>query len=175
MRIATATTLTNPNDNNDRFIKVKLHNSNKEYKAIFINKLDLDQREQRPNINVGTEVFVLIDEFHNIYVLGSLQQGIDLVGSKIYVIKNKDEVKVKTDTTLNMIGYDNNRINQTNLLSQKVLIENDTASLLQTLSDTIQAFIDNPIVIGNMGQPASIFDGLKSKLNDLKSKIDSFI
>jgi hypothetical protein len=182
MKIATAITLTNPNDSNNRYIDVRLHNDNKEYKAVFINPLNLDHREQKPNIKVGSEVFVLLDDLHNIYVLGTTQQGISLVDKKIYIVENENEIRLLTNDLLNISAIDGGKIedvklnaNKTDFQTTKFKVQNDTAELLKTLSDTIQAFIDLPIVIGNLGQPATITPDLDSKLSELKSKIDSFI
>ena len=174
--IATGVTLTNPNDEqNVRSIKVRLHATGQEVTAIYINPITLDHREQRPNIKTGSEVILIFDDLYNFYVLGTIQQGIDLIDKKQYKIENADMVQILTDKQFLANGINQTYIDNTNFKTSKFEVENDTAQLLHTLSDTLKAFMELSIVIGNMGQPAYITPELKAKLQELKDKIDSFL
>ena len=173
MIITTGITLTNPNENNDRFIKVKVYPQNQEVKAMWINPIILDHREQKPNIKAGSEVFILIDDLYNYYVLGTTQQGIQLVDKKIYKIENSDEIQILTDKDLNIKAINSDFIQNTNIKTSKIAIQNDTAELISVLSDTLQALIDLEI-IGNLGRPAYDSPASKQTFIQLKQKLDSF-
>jgi hypothetical protein len=180
VKILSAKTLTNPNDSKDRFIEIQLIPNGEKVKAVWVNPTNLDHREQKPNIKVGSEVFVLCDELFNYYVIGTTQQGIELVDKKIYKIENSDEIQILTDKKLTIQNIAGNKIEDTTLKTKKMEVEldkfsitNSTTEWVQTLSDTLQALIDLEIV-GNLGQPAYDSPTTKQKFIDLKARIDSF-
>ena len=181
MRIITATTLTNPNDNVDKFIMVKLHQTEQKVKAVFVNPITLDHREQKPNIKIGSEVAVIFDEHLQVfYVIGTIQQGIELVKEKIYKVENSDEVQILTDKKLTIESIGGEKIKETTLQSETVevllntiKIQNQTAELIATLSDLVQANIDEQH-IGNLGVPTALHPASSSAYSDIKAKIDSF-
>ena len=187
IKILIGITLDNPNETNSRSVRVKIYPDNQEVFASYINPLTLDHREQRPNVKVGSEVFVLVDKLYNYYILGTTQQGIQLVDKKIYKIENSDEIQILTDKELNITSISNSKIEKVNLKAKElkedldtkeiqlntIKIQNSTAELISVLSDTLQALIDLEI-IGNLGQPAYDSPDTKQTFKDLKSKIDSF-
>lgn len=197
LSITTATTLTNPNETNSRFIEIKLHNTGQIIKqAIYGNPLTLDQREQRPNIKIGTEVLVMVDDLFNFYVMLSIAQGIDLVGSKIYRIENSDEVRIMTDKLFKIIDIDNggkvdkfiadtketelNSDNMTINTKEKTIINTDKFKVKNSSGEVIALmleFIDimnDQIIVGNMGIDATLKPVTKSLLDDLKSRLQTF-
>jgi len=180
LKILIASTLTNPNDDNARTIKVKLLATEQEVEALFINPINLDRREQNTNIKIGTEVFVLVDEISNYYVVGTTQQGIELEQDKVYIVENEKEIRLLTNDLLKIESIDGNNIQDTTIKSDKVEIDlktirftNDTAELIATMSDTLQAIIDL-VVIGNMGVPATLDPATIAALSEQKAKLDSF-
>jgi hypothetical protein len=187
MIIISGITQDNPNETSSRYITVKLIPSNQIVKAVFINPIILDSREQKPNVKVGTEVLVAIQNDSECFILGSTQQGTDKETKKIYKLENSDEVQILTDKKLLISGIDGdieesvintksltlNNADKTILNTTQFNVKNSTAEYTSTLSDTIQAVTDL-IVIGNLGVPATLDPSTISALQALKAKIDSF-
>jgi len=85
---------------------------------------------------------------------------------------NEDITK---DRNTNIGGNENTTIGgKQNINLSKLSIANQTAELMSTLSDLIQAIHDEEH-IGNLGIPTSVKGSSKSKYMKLKAKIDSFI
>jgi len=188
LNIITGTTTTNPNDNKtDRFIKVKLHNTDQEIKAVPSFSLEIDQREQLSNIKVGTEVLMLVDDINNFYIIGSLNQGISLVDKQIYKIENKEQVSLLTDDMLLMSGvsgdivkaiinvkdYELNNADKVVLNTKKFKVKNDSGEFVQILSD-LADLCSKQVIIGNLGVNATNDPATMSGFADIKSRLDTF-
>ena len=197
IQLLTATTLTNPNNrggNESRYIKIELHSTKQQVKALYINPLNLDQREQKPNIKIGTEVFVLTDEFSNFFVIGSTQQSIMVEDSKIYIIENKNKVEVKTDdlflvnsisgnktTTANIkavdliLDTDNFTSNTTNATfnTDKFKVTNGSDEVLSLVLELISG-LKSGVWIGNLSAPVPMSDATKATLTDIETRLNQF-
>ena len=172
MKTVYAHTLTNPNDDNARFIKIELTHNKQIVKSAYTNPLTLDHREQRPNIKIGTEVIVLVDELSNYLIIGSSSFGAVLEPTKKYRVENEDNVSILTKD-FKATTKDGGIMDKSTILTDKMIVKNSTAELITTLSDTLQALIDLEM-IGNLGQISKIFSTSNADFTDLKAKIDSF-
>ena len=121
LRVITGITKSNPNDTSNRYIDVELHPTKQLVKAVYSNPLTLDQREQKPNIKIGSEVLILVDdETFSFYVLGTIQQGLKTIqDKKIYIIENSDEVNIKTDKLFISQGISDKYIKKTEHYTNK--------------------------------------------------------
>jgi len=178
LRILTAITTTNPNDNatdENKYIEIQLHPTNQIVKAIYANPLTLDEREQKPNIKIGTEVLVIMDDnTFSFYVLGATQQSIKVTDKKVYVIENSDLVNVKTDKLFLVNGIENSFVKDTQIKTEKLSISNSKGNEIVSLFSEYIDIVDNLIVDGNLGRPAMLNPATKTKLEDLKSRLDTF-
>ncbi len=169
----------------DTFINVKLHNNNQIVKCVKISPINLDEREQKPNIKTGTEVIGLLVGVVPI-ILGSMAQGVDKVTDEIYRIENlktwvlTDEFEVKKTESGGEIDY-------TDILTKKLHVNNGThelMALIDELHQTINGLIDTIKgiqVLGNLGVPATLMppsmtalDGDKGKFDALNGKFNTF-
>ncbi len=195
MRRITAVTVTNPNDNNDNFIIIKLSGTGQEVKALWVNPLILDHREQKPNVKIGTEVCVFVDEFYQYTVMGSTQQGITMVNKKTYLIENADKVSILTDKRVNISSINggmvdvgtfkikeldykgNNAIitlnNNLEIALTKWKITNGADEIVALLLELIQAIIDEMHIV-NLGRPTVVHPASKAKYRDIKSRLQAF-
>ena len=165
----TGNTVTNPNDNKkDRFIKVKLSSTGQIVKAVPIFALNLDSREQCPNIKVGTEVGLIYIPPSTFLAIGSTNLQSSLVGKQQYKIENKEKVEIQTDDHLHMHGV-GGKISKTSLETSKLEIKNDGNELVSVLSELVQACHD---IKDENNTPND--SGTKSKFSTIKGKIDSF-
>jgi len=176
LRIITATTLSNPNDNTNRYIDIELHPTKQIVRAVYSNPLNLDQREQKPNIKVGSEVLVLVDDdTFSFYVIGTIQQGLaTLQDRRIYIIENSDEVDIKTDKLFISKGITNKYIEKTEHYTEKIKIENSQGNEIISLISKFVDIVINKVSIGNLGQPVKLDPNTINELSDLKNRIDTF-
>ena len=194
MKILIANTLTNPSEKSDKFIDIELKSTSQKVKALFVNPINLDAREQKSNIKIGSEVFVLVDDVYNYYVIGTTQQGIEIVEDNIYKIENKDEVSILSDKLFSIKGITSKSIesgdiniktlgiNTENITIKndknidislkKLSLKNDTAELIATLSELVLT-ISTMQCVGNLGSPAPLNPADVVKLN--KVKVNSFL
>jgi len=182
MTITTATTLTNPNEVNDneaRYIMIKMHTTEQEVKALYINPITLDQREQKPNIKIGSEVFVLIDDYYSFFVIGTTQQKISLLNDKIYLIENEQQIELKTDNLI--IGgvtnakTENFTIEATNttINTTKMVISNGSDEILALMSELIDT-LKSGVWVGNLSAPVPMSTATKTLLEDINSRLQAF-
>ena len=175
LSIITGTTVTNLNDNkSDRFINVKLHNINQTVKAVIGLPTNLDSREQLANIKVGTEVLMLVDELNSFFIINSLNQGIELVNKQIYIVENKEEVKLSTDNLLNIKGVTKQHIDKTEHFTEKLKIENSAGNEIVSLMSELIQIIHDLVAIGNGGQESYLDPATQALLQDLKNRHDTF-
>ena len=176
LRIITGTTKSNPNDTSNRYIDVELHPTKQLVKAVYSNPLTLDQREQKPNIKIGSEVLILVDdETFSFYVLGTIQQGLKTIqDKKIYIIENSDEVNIKTDKLFISQGISDKYIKKTEHYTNKLKIENSQGNEVISLISEFIDIVKNKVSVGNLGQPVKLDPDTINKLDDLKNRIDTF-
>lgn len=105
-------------------------------------------------------VFNVLDGKNNEIRLDSANNILTINTNNQMAVNTKNDVTVNTKTV---------HINL-NTLS----IKNSTTELMQTLSDLLQAIIEEQHV-GNLGIPTTLTPSSVSKFNGIKSRIDSFI
>ena len=147
-------------EDNGLYIQVKLHSTGQVIDAVYHSPLSLDRREERPNVEAGTEVGLLYDDIDNFYLLGSTNQQIVKSGTKARRFKKNDLFEIETE---------------------KLNIHNQTDDLIKILSDFMQEVINLKIIAhkGKKDAPDDV-DILEqphtkiSVINTLKAKIDAF-
>ena len=132
----------------NRFISVKLHGTGQIITNVVIaNKIDLDEREQQPNIKIGAEVLMLSDGLSNVFAINSISQAIKLLGKKVYRIEN-DEVQIYSPLIKLMDSTGDNDDTEevisglVDVWTNKMKIRNDTVELVDNLTQTQQQLID---------------------------------
>ena len=184
MKILTATTLNNPNDevgSELRYINIELHATKQVVKAIYVNPLNLNQTEQKPNIKKGTEVLCLFDDLSNFYVLGSTQQTyVSLEEDKIYLIENEKKVEVRTSDLFLVNNIGGGKIKDVNVNTENTTIETNKLNITNGSDDIVSLvseFIDtvsNGVWIGNLSAPVPVSDATKAQLSDIKTRLEAF-
>ena len=196
IRIVSAITLDNPNDSENNFITVKLIPTEQEVKAVFVNPLNLDTNEQKPNIKIGSEVICMFDdETYSFYVMGTVQQSNKPIAEKKSIIENADEVDILTDTLLKIESISGSKIVDVSLQAENITIDNDeyiqntsgthsltvdkievknsANELISVLSELIDEIIASQ-GIGNLGTPVLLAPPTIAKLTAVKTKLDTF-
>ena len=170
--VTTGITITNPNGKSEeRHIDVRLHATGQVVKAMPIFPLNLDVREQSPNIKTGTEVVMIYSGVDSFFIIGSSGQFNDQISSKQYKVENASAVKLLTDGLMLLSGV-NGRISQTTVETDKIKIDNGSNELVSLISDICQACTEIQV----------LHDGAKPVTQDtvlafqeIKSKVESFI
>lgn len=89
-------------------------------------------------------------------------------------IKSNNTITIGGDETCDIGGDDTRTISGNQVIKlSKLSVTNDTAELVTTLSDFIQASSDE-MHIGNLGIPTAVHPATKAVYAELKAKIDSF-
>ena len=156
MNYTTGTTQSNPMMDNKPYIEIKLEDTDQIIEAVYHSPLSLDRREERPNIEIGTEVGLLYDDIDNFYVIGATQQKIKPSPKKARRFNNNDEFEVQTNT-LN--------------------IHNDSTDIISILSDFMDAVkamesLPNTDSAGDSVPP--IGHDKKGDIGALKAKLDAY-
>jgi hypothetical protein len=165
----------------DRECIVTLPNQD-EIVTVRLNPLNLDEREQKPNIKVGTECLTLFDERRGVgYTCFSLSQGVAL--SKEIARLEQKEVQVYGDTIKLMGASGDNKDTQEKeassilMRAKKYKIKSESEELIQTLIDLVSEIM--AIKVTCMAKhplsPLEPLDGgTVGKLGAIKSRLESF-
>ncbi|MGW8169656.1 MAG: hypothetical protein ACWGHH_06595 [Sulfurovaceae bacterium] len=129
----------------ERFVDVMLKNPTQLIKDVVkLSPLNLDEREQKPKIKIGTEVLVLTDDWNNNYILGSISQGIVLIDSQTARVEG-DETLIYGDS-IHIMGADGDNTatvekaaSTTDIWTKKIKIRNDSDDIIQLLLDFMDA------------------------------------
>jgi len=163
----------------DRFLTVKLYNTDQVIDHVVkCSPLNLDEREQQPNIKIGTEVLLVEDDYGVVYALSSLSQGISLIKSGISRIENS-EVQIYGNNIIKIMGANGDNAgtseksaNQVDIWSKKVNIRNDATNLVQLMADLAQSVADST---PSSGSSADSPNKEKDNALDIKSKIGAYL
>lgn len=134
-------------------------------------QLDSDKQNSTRNINNNDTLTVGHDQLLTITNNQTNNVGVN----RTTEIGTDDKLTIGGNQTVNITGNQTTNIggNQAIVL-KKLSISNDTAEVMQTISDFIQAMIDAQH-IGNLGVPTVHHPSTIAALQALKDKIDSFI
>lgn len=144
------------------YVEVKIYNTGQVIKAVKCSPLDLDEREEEPQINLGTEVLVITDDIGNAYAIASMSQGIKSADNKTTTLSNQ----------IVFIGGAQGAIGNTvDIFSSQVKIRNGADDLVHILSDLCQAVADST---PTSGSSAGSSNAMKSTALSLKAKVDAF-
>ena len=125
-------------------------------------------------INTEDGVFTFQDGLGNMIELDSQVNILKLVTENEIDLISKNKIKLATklvEVTCNDVVM--KITNKMDVTLSSLSVQNNTAELIATLSDIIQAIIDEQH-IGNLGILTKLGPGSISKFTELKSKIDSF-
>lgn len=152
----------------DRFVDIELYNPSQTIKGVVkTSSLGVDEREEEPQINIGTEVLVLIDDYGTAYAIASMSQGISVAKNATSVHKNnihKFHGK-SSDPNATVIAT------SVDMYSKKIAFRNDTGELFDLVSQLCQAVADSTPTGGSSAGSAN---AQKDTALAIKSKIDSF-
>lgn len=154
----------------DRFLDVELFNPKQLIRNVVkTSSLDLDEREEEPQINIGTEVLVIIDEYGNAYAIASLSQGIAIAKNKTTIIRNDTNLFYAKDT---LLSGDGGAIATTvDVHSSTIKLRNGSDDLVDLMSQLAQAVADTTPSSGSSAGTANAEQGTAMTI---KGKIDAF-
>jgi hypothetical protein len=165
----------------DRECTVTLPNQD-EMTTVRLNPLNLDEREQKPNIKIGTECITLFDERRGVgYTCFSLSQGIAL--SKEIARLEQDEVQIYGDKIKLMGASGDNKDTQEKestsitMRAKKYEIKSESEELIGTLVDLVSEIMAIKVTCMAMHPlaPLEPLDGgTVGKLGVIKSRLESF-
>lgn len=148
-----------------RFLTVTLYHTGQVITEVAkTGPLNHDEREQRLNIKIGTEVLIIEDNYGVTYAISSLSQGIDLIKGKNSRVEN-DEVQVY-GKEIKLMGADGDNVStvekkaeHVDIWTSKINIRNDSTNIIQLLADLCQAVADDD----------------KGEAMSIKSKIEAYL
>ncbi|MFT7880453.1 MAG: hypothetical protein ABXS91_08675 [Sulfurimonas sp.] len=154
----------------DRFVDVELYNPTQLIRNVVkTSSLDLDEREEEPQINIGTEVLVLIDDYGTAYAIASMSQGIAIAKNKTTIIRNETNKFFAVNTLISGDGGEVGGV--ADIYSSKIKLRNDTGELFDLVSQLCQAVADTTPTGGSSAGSAN---AQKATALAIKEKIDSF-
>lgn len=166
---------------NDRYLTVKLYHTNQVIENVVkTSPLNLDEREQQPNIKIGTETLVIEDDYGVTYALSSLSQGIELIKQGISRVEN-DELQFYGKIIKLMLATGDNVdtvekiAEKVDIWTQKITIHNGSDDIIQILLDFMdvvssqKAVVTSGSSVGNWGHDKTgAISALKAKLQAFK-------
>ena len=166
----------------NRHLFVTVPTDTKPIKTIRCNPLGLDEREQKPNIKIGTECIVLYDEVRGIgFTAFSISQAIEL-SDKISRIENDLVLLYGKDIKIMYATGDNSDTvekiaDSLTIHSKKYEIKSESEELISTLISLVDEIIG--LKVTNMAlhpiAPLEPLDGgTIAKLTTIKTKLQTF-
>ncbi len=163
----------------DRFLTAKLYHTGQIIDHVVKGSpLNLDEREQKPNIKVGTEVMMLEDDYGVVYAICSLSQGIDIIKSGVSRLEN-NEVQIYGNEIIKIMGASGDNsgtseksANQVDIWSKKVNIRNDSTNLIQLIADLAKTVADTTPTFGSSKDAPN---KEKSNALSIKDKIEAYL
>jgi hypothetical protein len=165
-----------------RHLLITVPNENKPIKTIRCNPLGLDEREQKPNIKIGTECLTFYDEVRGVgFTAFSISQAIEL-SDKISRIENDLILLYGKDIRLMDCTGDNKdtveKISDSlTTHCKKYEIKSESDELITTLIDLVSEIISIKVVnmaIHKVSPLEPLDGGTIAKLSSIKTRLHSF-
>ncbi len=162
----------------ERYLTVKLHHTGQIVeKVVKTSSLNLDEREQKPKIKIGTEILMDEDDYGTLYATHSISQGISLSEKEVSRIENAFVQIYGADIKLMSASGDNTETvekiaNKIDMWTTQFTVRNDATNLIQLLMDLAQCIADTTPDGGSSKDKPN-----KEKSNALaiKSKIEEYL
>lgn len=164
----------------DRFLSVEIYHTGQVIENVVkASPLNLDEREQKPNIKIGTEVMLLEDNYGVVYAINSLSQGIDLIKEKVSRIEN-DTIALFGDTikVMNSVG-DNSETEEliaekVDVYTEKIIIRNEEDDVIQIMLDFMDAVIDLQTIVISGSSAGLYFHTQILTVLEIKARLEAF-
>jgi hypothetical protein len=165
----------------NRFLVVSLPDG-ETIKTIRANPLNLDEREQKPNIKIGTECLTLFDErTHTGITCFSISQALTLA-NKIYRIEQEEiQLYAKRIRIMSCSGDNTSTVeeigDEITIHFKKFAIKSESEELITCLLDLIDAIVGQKTICMAIHKAAPLEPldgGTIAKLLAIKQRVDSF-